>query len=326
MSEYPYQSDATLQTYEIETEMLRGYDPSKESLRWNIVVAFLVGEASVCVLAIMPAFSSPSMLSWGSPWLIAAMIALLLLLSIAAPLMAYLLYRNNNKKKKVSRQAALREVYHLVYPFSPPQPFSLPLQIKSRVKMAYVRRMIILMLPALALFVCYGVITFGHLEELPGWLIAFPGIIAPMMMMIFCMGGPLMVQGLITNHYGLPAMVVDNDGMSACYGRDPIFMRWHDIRYLAVARNTESMWSTTRKSAASSALNREVYEISDGENMICWLREAPFSSHRLLQNGEVALSDQQYTKFAQQLASLVIERTGLPLYDFRPPERKAKKV
>ena len=66
------------------------------------------------------------------------------------------------------------------------------------------------------------------------------------------------------------------------------------------------------------------FEISDGENMICWQVTAPPRVYGLLQNGEVPFSPQGYDLFTRQLAVLIAERTGLPLYDFRPPEQKVK--
>jgi hypothetical protein len=95
------------------------------------------------------------------------------------------------------------------------------------------------------------------------------------------------------------------------------------VRYCALVSSSTFHRIPDSKRAASS-FTREAYEISDGENRLCWLEASPFFSYRLLQNGEMALSDQQYTTFARQLASLVIERTGLPLYDFR--EQKKRKT
>ncbi|HEY3993168.1 MAG TPA: hypothetical protein VGM01_09855 [Ktedonobacteraceae bacterium] len=78
-------------------------------------------------------------------------------------------------------------------------------------------------------------------------------------------------------------------------------------------------------SSSTPAPEREDFEVSDGENIICWLKAKPFRHHRLFRFGEVALSDEDYTAFTQQLATLIVERTGLPLYDLRLARHKLKK-
>jgi hypothetical protein len=67
---------------------------------------------------------------------------------------------------------------------------------------------------------------------------------------------------------------------------------------------------------------REAFEISDGENAICWLKTEPLSSHRLSRFGKIVLSDEDYAAFTQQLAALIIDKTGLPLYDLRLDKHK----
>ncbi|HEY3992183.1 MAG TPA: hypothetical protein VGM01_04795 [Ktedonobacteraceae bacterium] len=128
------------------------------------------------------------------------------------------------------------------------------------------------------------------------------------------------IQNRVTKQYLLPWLDIDNEGITVRYGRDTISIHWNDICYFALTSSALLL-----RSRATSPQKYETFEISDGENMICWQAAPPARSLRLLQNGEVPLSPQGYTLFTQQLAALIVERTGLPLYDFRMPERKAKR-
>lgn len=82
----------------------------------------------------------------------------------------------------------------------------------------------------------------------------------------------------LAGHYLLPSLAIDDESIAACYGPNTITIAWRDI---------------------------------------CWLKAAPLRHHRLFRFGEIALSDQEYAAFTQQLAALLMEKTGLPLYDLR---------
>ena len=58
--------------------------------------------------------------------------------------------------------------------------------------------------------------------------------------------------------------------------------------------------------------------------MICWQVASLPRSHHLSLSGQAVASPQDYDAFVQELSTLIVERTRLPLYDFRAPERKRK--
>jgi hypothetical protein len=113
---------------------------------------------------------------------------------------------------------------------------------------------------------------------------------------------------------------VDNEGMSAHYGRETISIAWKDVRYFALVSDT-----AFSKLPSFRASKREAFEISDGKNMICWLVAFPFPSHNLLWPGKTVLSAQDYASLTQQLASLIVAKTDCPLLDFRLPKHRHKK-
>ncbi|GHO69679.1 hypothetical protein KSC_085710 [Ktedonobacter sp. SOSP1-52] len=70
----------------------------------------------------------------------------------------------------------------------------------------------------------------------------------------------------------------------------------------------------------TGAFKREVYELCDGENIICWLAASFLEKDSLLRSGRVAFSE--WDTQTEPLAPLIVAKTGLPLYDLRLPAHK----
>jgi len=332
MEESVSSSDIMIQIDVSQGEMLRGYDPLQEIYRWNLVFSLLVWEIIVVGVALVPIYNNLMFLQsefWGIQTGILALL-LTLFWGLGSFLLPYRRYHREKRQRNVLRRQALipTEQHRLLTSnrlSSVSNELPLPLSIESERKKVFT---LWIWLGALFFFITLGVnylLSWGFFWELPYWLIAIPSVLG-LLVVLSVNNGSIgrFIKPRVAGHYLLPSLKVDESGITARYGRDSIAMRWDDVRYCALVSST-TFHRIPDSQRATSSFTREAYEISDGENMICWLEASPFSSHRLQQNGEVALSNQQYTTFARQLASLVIERTGLPLYDFRPPERKAKK-
>ncbi|GCE07160.1 hypothetical protein KDAU_44890 [Dictyobacter aurantiacus] len=143
----------------------------------------------------------------------------------------------------------------------------------------------------------------------------------------------------IAGYYLLPSLTIDDESITARYGRGTITIAWSDIRYFALVDSTTFCRLPTSDNpptfrqllTSGGTLSHlpvpahEAFEISDGENMICWLKAAPFRHHRLFRFGEVALSGRDYAAFTQQLAALLMEKTNLPVYDLRLATQKSRR-
>jgi hypothetical protein len=132
-----------------------------------------------------------------------------------------------------------------------------------------------------------------------------------------CLGIANLIQMYIAAHYFHPQLHIGNEGITARYGHDTITMAWNDIRYFALINSKLPNAGLNRKAQWS-----EAFEISDGENRVCWLAHQPLSSYRLFRLDDTDFGEPGYAKFTQQLAALIVERTHLPLMDFRLEEKK----
>lgn len=133
------------------------------------------------------------------------------------------------------------------------------------------------------------------------------------------LGAINLVQVSVAAHYFHPDFQIDEEGLTARYGRDTITIAWHDVRSFVLLNSKLTHAGFNRKAPA-----REAFEISDGENRICWLAHQTLSFSRLLLCDQTRLSDQDYEMFTTQLAALIMARTALPLLDFRLAEKPRK--
>jgi len=300
--------------------MLRGYDPLKEIHHWHLVMFLLVGEfllASLLLSPFLTGFSSINAYTW-SPQFILGLLLAYSLLAITLLIMARRSLRSEKKQRDPLRQGALNRDSQLLAPIQPPphaQALALPLHIEGRLRWPFIWLLI------------GGAVIFASMIVLDIWiLLGNP----PDLAFLVSSGSAIAIQiplwisraiqKVIAGHYLLPALQVDEDGISARYGRDTISMHWEDVRYFALAS------SMTFRGTGQ----REAFELSDGENMICWLVAEPFSAYNLLWSSgapsstQVTLSAQDYASFTQQLSSLIVAKTGRPLCDLRLPKHKKK--
>lgn len=321
MEEYFDQSGRQLQTQKGDTFLPRGYDPLREIYHWNLIIFLLLGEMIVAGIALIPEINTISFLS-SQVWNIKigiGMILLFLLAVIARSPSIFLRYRREKQKRNLLRQGALIGNYQLLTPIQPPAvpaTLSLSIHLESRLKKRFVRGTLIVALLVLLLLVLDLISLLDNSWQIPSFLGTFLSFFNELML-IAMIGIAYALQVHVAGHYLHPSLRVDNEGMSARYGRETISIAWKDVRYFALVNGT-----TFSKLLSFSASEREAFEISDGENMICWLIASPFSSHNLLWPGETILSAQDYSSLTQQLASLIVAKTNCPLLDFRLPRHK----
>lgn len=233
-------------------------------------------------------------------------------------------YRRERTYRDTLRRGALLPTEHKNIPvasrlFTPFDERFERLHLESQPKKENSRRLIMVIGLFVVLQALNYLLFFG-----PDWIKSFVWSILTMMLGLLLINAgvtPLRVtlKRRVAATYLLPSLKADEEGISARYGKDAITMRWRDIRYFALVDSASFRGLIDPKQKKPDGANkaRAAYEISDGENRICWLDAPPFSSQLLLLNGESEMSEAQYTTFAQQLASQVSERTELPLYDFR---------
>lgn len=320
-----------------KTRKLRGYDPLREIYQWNLVSLLCFSEVLCVGSASWPTFNSAFMLAEGTIWGIrpGTLVPLFLLLGTIPFLFMYECYREERQARARLRRKSLmlHESDHAsvqVQPSSALQPLPLPMQIESRRKRSFtIRVALAIFLLAVSLVANYTIILANHAEPLFLYA-AVPSLLATTMIGLSAAIW-IEMRLRIAGCYLLPSLAIDGESITACYGRDTITIKWRDIRYFALVNSLtlrqlptsnnpptlRQLLKSGRTSSKPSVPAHEVFEISDGENVICWLKAAPFRNHRLCRFGEVVLSDQDYIAFTQQLAALIVERTGLPLYDLR---------
>lgn len=311
------------QTVPQEPVLLRGYDPLKECVQWNTLAGCLGGLLIVVSLLASPSFMNGT-LPAGAVWtsLTIFLFAGLFLIAGAGPVLPIRIRAQREERlRNALRQSALQgEIHDLALPHvgSSARALGLPLRLESRLSRAF-----LFLFGAWVLFVCV-LFLFGYL-----WIAGSLGAIAPDLTFAFSLLTPFMtmlglgainlVQISVAAHYFHPDLQIDEEGLTARYGRDTITIAWHDVRSFALLNSKLTYAGFKRKAPA-----QEAFEISDGENRICWLAHQTLSSSRQLLCDETRLSDQDYEAFTTQLATLIVARTALPLLDFRLVEKPGK--
>lgn len=320
MGEYLYQSSLKLQTQQGKASMLRGYDPLKEIYHWTLIIFLLIDEMVLVSLAYMPVNSISTLTgdAWNIPFW--SFLSIIMLLAILSPFISFMRFQREKRRRDALRQEVPLGNSRLlapIQPFAARPTFSLPIRLESQLKKDFVRGVIIGVPFFLAFLALDYIALSGNPWELPSFLTVF---VYPLCALI-----PALVSGLgrailtrVAGHYLHPSLEIDDEGINACYGRETISIAWQDVRYFALVNG--KVWSKVVGKRGSP--EREAFEISDGENMICWLATEPFSSYRLLWSSEATLSARDYTSLTQQLASLIVAKTDLPLLDFRLFKRK----
>lgn len=327
MGEYLSQTGLGIQTQQGEMFTLRGYDPLQEIYHWSLIIFLLLDEMIMVSIAFVPAVDTVSFLSsqaWNIKFGI-GVVLLFLLAGIASPPLMFLHYRREKRKREMLRQAALMGSNQPLAPLQPPAalaPLSLPIRLESQLSKSFVQGILIGTLLVILVLALDGVALLGISWQIPSFLglflYSFSGLV-----LAAVAGIARAIQTRVAGYYLHPSLQVDNEGMSARYGRETISIAWRDVRYFALVSST-TFSKKPGKRARSGTSEREAFEISDGENRICWLVASPFPSYNLLWFGETALSAQDYASLRQQLASLIVAKTGCSLLDFRLPKRKRK--
>lgn len=307
-----------------EPALLRGYDPVKECVQWNILAGFLAG-----TLLFMSFISSPSVMNgtWPAGEIQTSFsvlaIAALFLLACAAPVLPLWIRARREERQRNSwrRDALQRTDPRLVspQPVAPEWPLNLPSHLEGRVHRALFTVIGAAGLIVISFFVSGYLWASGYPGEFLRTFVEWFALIMAFIPLLY-LGFVHLIQMYIAAHYFHPQLHIDNDGITARYGHDTITMAWSDIRYFALINSKLSSAGFNRK-----APWREAFEISDGENRVCWLAHQPLSSYRLFSLDDTDFGELGYAKFTQQLAVLIMERTRLPLLDFRQEETKQKK-
>jgi hypothetical protein len=334
-------SGKTAQVSKHTARMLRGYDPLRAIYQGNLVSALFFSELILIGFASMPTFDSAFFFVGSAFWgLRVGMIILFFLLLGSLPLLLmYKRYRAEGRIRASLRQEALTHYGQAPtqYQSSPTSPqWPLPMQVTSQRKRALSIRLIFeIGLLTASLITDSAVMSLSPSQ--PRFLYALPGLLAIAIMSLSIVIW-LEMRLPIAGHYLLPSLTIDDEAIAARYGHLTITIPWQNIRYFAlVDSNTFRQFPTSDNPPTFRQIlkngitykspplpEHEVFEISDGENIICWLKATPFRHHRLFRFGEVALSDEDYATFTQQLASLLMEKTNLPLYDLRIAMQKSR--
>lgn len=307
--------------------MARGYDPLQEIYHWSLIIFLLLDEMIVVSMVLVPVWDNVSFLTsriWNINFGV-GLILLLLLVGIASPPLTFLRYQREKRRRNMLRQEALMRSSQPLAPIQPSTTLallSLPIRLESQLNKSFVQRIIIGALLIILVLAMNLIILLGIPWQIPFFLVL---IINPFSGLIIAAvtGTARSIQIRIAGYYLHPSLQVDDEGLSARYGRETISIAWRDVRYFALVSST-AFSKMPGKKAGSGTPEREAFEISDGENRICWLVASPFPSYDLLWFGETALSAQDYASLMQQLASLIVAKTDHPLLDLRLPRRKRK--
>ncbi len=324
MQEYSAQAEVLPQTDSSEGYLLRGYDPLREIYHWSTIILALAGELLLFTFALGPFYNNLNMFDSES-WSLPASLGVLGFLSLgclALPLISFILYRREKRTRDVLRFAALKRVNVPLMPIQPPalQSIPLPTTIESSLQRSFIGWNV-LGFCSLAVLLSFNIAISMFWQTPIPFADFFPllSFFVPVVGVLLC----TIIQGRVAGHYLLPSLVIDDQGITAHYGRDTIEMRWSNMRYFALV-NSWTLRKASGYQTGSYTPAWEAFEISDGENKICWLISSPFYSRHLHLSGERVLSTQEYTSLTGQLASLIVARTGLPLVDCRLP-RPARK-
>ncbi|EFH82015.1 hypothetical protein Krac_2789 [Ktedonobacter racemifer DSM 44963] len=296
--------------------MLRGYDPVREISQWNLVVSLLWAETVPVGVALFPLYNNLFFIEFNLTVFIALSV-LVFVCGLASPCSSFIRSRREKRERKALRQAALKENGFLLAPIQPRalSELSLPLHIEREVKsVSLIKPAIGGVIFIFALSMSYTAVVYGF-SMLPFYLLMVAFLFGPGTVL----GIPgifRVVQPWMLKRYLYPSLSIDEDGITAHYGRQAITMRWRDVRYFGLTSSAMFEKALT----TNGAFNREVYELCDGENIICWLAASFLEHDSLLRSGRVAFSDRD--RQTEPLASLIVAKTGLPLYDLRLPAQK----
>lgn len=298
--------------------MLRGYDSLKEIHQWGLVAYLLGGVMMLVSISLSPLFDNLLFMSYNVSFFV-GFILFYVVISILSPLFSSIGYRREKRKRDALRQAALKKDLSLLAPYQPSaiSASSLPLQIELKPKLkllSLVKWTISGLLTAFAFIVSYIAIVYGF------WIMPFYLLMVAMVFGVLMPNSSLSfartVKQQLVRRSLYPSLSINDNGIIARYGRETITMRWQDARYFALTSSAALVKDLT----PTGAFKREVYELCDGENIICWLAASFLEEDRLLRSGSVAFSD--WDRQTEPLASLIVAKTGLPLYDLRLPAQK----
>lgn len=320
MNTQAHQSQTTLR----EPALLRGYDPLKECVQWNTLVGCLAGML-VCISFICSPMILNLTLPAGELWtgiFVFSLVVFFITMCAVPALPLWTRIRREERQRNSWRRGALQGTDPRLVspqPVTPEWPLSLPSHLESRIRRALLPVIGAGGLIVVAVFIAGYLWISGYTGEPFRALVELFSMILPIIFLP-CLGISYLIQMYIAAYYFHPQLHIDNNGITARYGRDTITMAWRDIRYFALINARLSSSGFDKK-----APRREAFEVSDGENRVCWLAHQPLSPYRLFSLDETDLRKPDYTKFTQQLAVLIVEYTHLPLLDFRLEEKKQKK-
>ncbi|WP_201375700.1 hypothetical protein [Ktedonobacter robiniae] len=305
--------------------MLRGYDPLKEIYQWSLV-AYLFGvEVMLFSIALSPIYNN---LMFFSLMPFVGLILLYMVFTVAPPLFFVISYRQEKRKRDGLRRAALNKDLALLALYQPSvmPTFSLPLRLERTEDFFSLARLIIgSLLTVFALIICYIPIIYGF-WTLPFYLLmatfAF-GVFLPLLSLNFAGR----IKQRLSRYYLYPSLSIDDDGITAHYDRKAITMHWQDIRYFALTSST----ALGRELRTTSLFKREAYEVCDGENIICWIGAIPYGGNSWVNNNWLvegiswlrsSMAPSERDRQTEILPSLIVAKTGLPLYDLCLPAQK----
>lgn len=300
-----------------------GCDPLQEIYHWSLIISLLSNALVALSITFVPYWNNPFLLpdSLLNIRLWTVVIPLILLVCLANLLLRVLRLRRERRKRDRLRQKVLLGRIRPLALHQPPTvlaPLSLPLYLESRLTRRSVRKMLIWALVTLCAIVIDLSILLGNTWLLPSLLVdalSFLSIAIPFAVVIIAS----LMQTSITGYYLHPLLHVDTEGLSASYGSETVCIAWRNVCSFALVGGVAAS-NILQKKAEASSHPYDAFEISDGEQRICWAADSPFPLFTVFRSGS-ALSALDYTYLTLQLGALIVAKTGCPLLDLRPPRR-----
>jgi len=235
-----HMSGETAQVPKNRTNMLRGYDPLREMYQWKLVSLLFFSELLLVGLASIPTYNSAWLLAEGGVWGIhpGAFVPFLLLLGTIPFLLVYKHYRKERRARAELRREALvlHEVDQVPAQIQPSPAFQkllLPVQIEYRRKRSFTNRVLLEILLLVASLVGNYTIALVNPSEPRFLYAAVPGLLA-IAIIGLSVGIWLEMRLPIAGRYLLPSLAIDDEAITARYGRSTITIPWRNIRHFAL--------------------------------------------------------------------------------------------
>ena len=246
--------------------MLQGNDPFQEQYRWTRVFIYLM--ALALVLALFLSLNANYSESYNTVIIVFMFVYLALILFIFIGATALLQFQSKSFKQLRQRRSLVLSGQSFPraeqQPVAPTKPIELPQRVRKNLRRGIPISAIILPILYCA---CQVVLLLPLLVPNPYILpdLVFESSSVFTMIAIFSLIYAALIPLIsITAYYMLPALDIDDNGITAHYGQYHVSLAWQDIRYFAISNDKQI-------ANPRAAVKTFVYEICDGKNIINWM-------------------------------------------------------